>query len=145
MKACHHAPTCAIKILPDERKDMKGKSPSEGERPVEGVLPVVAPEPGLLGVAQPVVAPEPLWQGVPKARKTPYETPKEANDLYTRIPLVQRRRRGHGHPKTEPVGGPLKKTSRIHDPSTIEQRKGKKQEYDPPQPIEEDRTLVNPE
>jgi hypothetical protein len=25
---------------------MKGKDPSEGEGPVEGVLPVVAPEPG---------------------------------------------------------------------------------------------------
>ena len=82
MTAGHHAPTCAIETLPGEWKDMKGKSPSEGEGPVEGVLPVVAPEPGLLGVAQPVVAPEPVWQGVPKARK--------ANDLYTQIPLVQR-------------------------------------------------------
>ena len=93
MTADHHAPTRAIKTLPGEWKDMKGKSPSEGEGPVEGVLPVVAPEPGLLGVAQPVVAPEPVWQGVPKARKTPYEkwvSPMKANDLYTQIPLVQR-------------------------------------------------------
>ena len=93
MTAGHHAPTCAIETLPGEWKDMKGKTPPEGEGPVEGVLPVVAPEPGLLGVAQPVVAPEPVWQGVPKARKTPYEkwvSPKKANDLYTQIPLVQR-------------------------------------------------------
>jgi hypothetical protein len=53
--------------------------------------------------------------------------------------------RGHGHPKTEPAGSPLEKTSRIHDPLTIEQGKGKKPEYDPPQRIEEDRTLVNPD
>ena len=93
MTAGHHAPTCAIETLPGEWKDMKGKNPSEGEGPVEGVLPVVAPEPGLLGVAQPVVAPEPVWQGVPKARKTPYEkwvSPMEADDPYTQIPLVQR-------------------------------------------------------
>ncbi len=93
MTADHHAPTCAIKTLPGEWNDMKGKSPSEGEGPVEGVLSVVAPKPGLLGVAQPVVAPEPVWQGVPKARKTPYETwvsPMEADDRYTQRPLVQR-------------------------------------------------------
>ncbi len=91
---------------------------------MEGVLPVVAPEPGVLGVVEPVVAPEPVWQGVPKARKTSYEkwvSPMEAEDLYTQIPLVQRLWRGHGHPKTEPAGSPLEKTSRIHDPSTIEQ------------------------
>jgi hypothetical protein len=95
-----------------------------------------------------VVAPEPVWQGVPKARKTPYETwvsPKKANDLYTQIPLVQRWRRGHGHPKTEPAGIPLEKTSRIHYPSTSNQDKGKEPEYDPPQRIEEDCTLVNPD
>ena len=93
MTAGHHAPTCAIETLQGEWKDMKGKTPPEGEGPVEGVLPVVAPEPGLLGVALPVVAPEPVWQGVPKARKTLYEkwvSPKKANDLYTQIPLVQR-------------------------------------------------------
>jgi len=45
MTAGHHGPTCAIKTLPGEWKDMKGKSPSEVEGPVEGVLPVVAPEP----------------------------------------------------------------------------------------------------
>jgi hypothetical protein len=45
----------------------------------------------------------------------------------------------------EPAGSPLEKTSRIHDPSTNDQEKGKEQEYDPPQRIEEDRTLVNPE
>jgi hypothetical protein len=44
--AGHHAPTCAIKTLPAGWKDMKGKSPSEVEGPVEGVLPVVALEPG---------------------------------------------------------------------------------------------------
>ncbi len=94
MTAGHHAPTCAVKTLLGEwKEDLKGKSSSEGEGPVEGVLPVVAPEPGLLGVAQPVVAPEPVWQGVPKARKTPYKkgvSPMEAEDLYTQIPLVQR-------------------------------------------------------
>ena len=50
-----------------------------------------------------------------------------------------------GIQKTEPAGIPLEKTSRIHYPSTIEQGKGKEPEYDPPQRIEEDRTLVNPE
>ena len=91
--AGHHALTCAIKTPLGELKNMKGKSPTEVEGPVEGVLPVVAPEPGLLGVDQPVVAPEPVWQGVPKARKTPCEkwvSPMEADDLYTQIPLVQR-------------------------------------------------------
>ena len=93
MTAGHHALTCAIETLPGEWKDMKGQNPSEGEGPVEGVLPVVAPEPELLGVAQPVVAPEPVWQEVPKARKTPYKkwvSPMKVNDLYTQIPLVQR-------------------------------------------------------
>jgi len=93
MTAGHHAPTCAIETLQGEWKDMKGKTPSEGEGPVEGVLPVVAPEPGLLGVALLVVAPEPVWQGVPKAWKTPHEKwsfPMKANDPYTQIPLVQR-------------------------------------------------------
>ena len=70
MTAGHHAPTCVIETLQGEWKDMKGKTPPEGEGPVEGVLLVVAPEPGLLGVALPVVAPEPVWQGVPKARDT---------------------------------------------------------------------------
>ena len=93
MTAGHHAPTCAIKTPLGEWENMKGKSPSEGEGPVEEVLPVVAPEPGLLGVVPPVVAPEPVWQGVSKARKTPYEkwvSPMEAEDLYTLIQWVQR-------------------------------------------------------
>jgi hypothetical protein len=36
---------------------MKVKNPIEGEGLVEEVLPVVAPEPGLMGVVQPAVAP----------------------------------------------------------------------------------------
>jgi hypothetical protein len=58
--AGHHAPTSAVKTLLGEWKDLKGKSSSEGEGPVEGVLPVVAPEPGLLEVVQPAVSPEPV-------------------------------------------------------------------------------------
>jgi hypothetical protein len=44
----------------------------------------------------------------------------------------------------KPAGSPLEKTGRIHDPSKFNQVKEKKLEYDPPQRIEEDRTLVNP-
>jgi hypothetical protein len=38
--AGHHAPTCAVKTLLGEWKELKGKSSSEGEGPVEGVLPL---------------------------------------------------------------------------------------------------------
>jgi hypothetical protein len=51
---------------------------------------------------------------------------------------------GRGHPKIEPAGSPLEKTGRIHDPPKIDQVKGRKLEYDPPQRVEEGRTLVNP-
>ena len=47
------------------------------------------------------------------------------------------------HPKIEPAGSPLGKTGRIHDPPKIDQGKGRKLGYDPPQRNEEGRTLVN--
>jgi len=42
--AGHHAPSCAIKTPLVEWKNMKVKSPIEGEGPVEEVLPEVARE-----------------------------------------------------------------------------------------------------
>jgi len=45
----------------------------------------------------------------------------------------------------EPVGSPLEKTGRIHNPPKVDQVKEKRLEYDPPQHIEEDCTLVNPD
>jgi hypothetical protein len=55
--AGHHAPICAIKTPLGEWENMKGRTPSEGEGPVEGVLPVVAQESGGLGVVPPAGAP----------------------------------------------------------------------------------------
>ncbi len=57
MTAGHHAPTCAIKTPLGEGENLKVKSPTKGEGPVEEALPVVAPEPGLLGVVQLAAAP----------------------------------------------------------------------------------------
>ncbi len=70
---------------------------------------------------------------------------KPGEKLYTRIRWVQRRRGGHGRPEKEPAGSPLKKTGQIHVPSKVDRVEENTQEYDPPQRIEEDQSLVIPE
>ncbi len=67
---------------------------------------------------------------------------KPGEKLYTWIRWVQRRRRGHGRPEKEPAGSPLKKTVQIHVPSKVDRVEENTQEYDAPQRIEEDWSLV---
>ena len=138
----YQSPTCGIKTPLGDGKNRKGSGPPEGEGPVGGVQAVVAPETGSRVVVRPGGA-------VAKAGRAPPKRPPEADvkpkgNLCTQKRWVQRSRRGCGRLKIEPAGSPLWMTGRIHDPPTIDQVKGRKLGYNPPQRIEEGRTLVNP-
>ena len=141
-KSVCQSPTCGIKTPLGGPKNRKRRGPPEGEEPVGGVQPVVAPETGSPGAVRPGGAVAKSGRAPPK--RSPEADMRPKGNPCTQKRWVQRSRRGCGRPKIEPAGSPLWKAGRIHDPSTIDQVKGGKLGYDPPQRIEEDRTLVNP-